>query len=107
MFVPAGQPFAFLAGVVGVFVLDVDVVAAFVPVVVDGAFDGMFPEPHAVSAPTVRTEKTRNVKNGRIKRILTRSPLGVENIEVTYAVMSQMDCQGVLPAEVGAVARAL
>jgi hypothetical protein len=77
MFVPAGQPFAFLAGVVVVFVLgvDVDVVGVFVLVV--GVFDGVFEEPHAVSAPTAMIEKTRSVKNGRIKQILTRSPFAL------------------------------
>jgi hypothetical protein len=79
MFVPAGQPFAFLAGVVGVFVLGVgvDVVGVFGLVVGVGAFDGVFEEPHAASAPTAMIEKTRSVKNGRIKRILTRSPFAL------------------------------
>jgi hypothetical protein len=74
MFVPAGQPFAFLAGVVVVFVLGVDVDVVGVDVLGVGAFDGVFEEPHAVSAATATIEKTKSVKNGRSKRILTRSP---------------------------------
>jgi hypothetical protein len=55
MVVPAGQPSAFWAGVVAVFVVGVV------------AFDGVLDEPHAVSPPTAMIEKTRSANTGRIK----------------------------------------
>jgi hypothetical protein len=79
--VPAGQPFAFVAGGVVVFVL----------VVAGAVFDGVFEEPHAVSAPTAITDKTRSVTSGRIKRFLTSSPLLWHVVELTYAAVSKTD----------------
>jgi hypothetical protein len=62
MVVPAGQPSALWAGVAGAVVVGVP------------GFDGVFDEPHAVSAPTVMIEQTRSMTSGRIKRILTMFP---------------------------------
>lgn len=64
---PAGQPSALVTGFLVVVVLGVEVGVL--------AFEGVLEEPHAVSAPTAKIEKAKSVKNGRITRILTSSPL--------------------------------